>query len=140
MAVERSTFIDAPPDDAYDAAREFLSAQVEDGAFAVYEDVPGERWGIKWSGLLASSRYLFEFRDEGSGTTVDAKLWLSGLMGPVHSLVRRRGNRSHIDGILRGVKSLAESAEFQELDEDDNEPDIEGAPRPIPKLMPKARA
>ena len=133
MAVERSTFIDAPPDDAYDAAREFLSAQVEDGAFAVYEDVPGERWGIKWSGLLASSRYLFEFRDEGSGTTVDAKLWLSGLMGPVHSLVRRRGNRSHIDGILRGVKSLAESAEFQELDEDDNEPDIEGAPEADPE-------
>ncbi len=134
MAVERSTFIDAPPDDAYDAAREFLSAQVEDGAFAVYEDVPGERWGIKWSGLLASSRYLFEFRDEGSGTTVDAKLWLSGLMGPVHSLVRRRGNRSHIDGILLGVKNLAESAEFQELaeDEDDDEPDVEGAPETDP--------
>lgn len=135
MAVERSTFIDAPPDDAYDAAREFLSAQVEDGAFAVYEDVPGERWGIKWSGLLASSRYLFEFRGEGSGTTVDAKLWLSGLMGPVHSLVRRRGNRTHIDGILRGVKDLAESAEFQELaeDEDDDEPDLEGAPEADPE-------
>ncbi|MCZ6707866.1 MAG: hypothetical protein O7A71_07975 [Chloroflexi bacterium] len=134
MAVERSMFIDAHPDDAYDAAREFLSAQVEDGAFAVYEDVPGERWGIKWRGLLASSRYLFEFRDEGSGTTVDAKLWLSGLMGPVHSLVRRRGNRSHIDGILRGVKDLAESAEFQELaeDEDDDEPDLEGAPETDP--------
>ena len=111
MPVRRHTFIDASPLDTYESTTELLHGHIEHGAFKVWGDEPGEQWGIFWSGPLASSRYLFQFRPEADGTHVEASLWLGGALGPVHHLFRRRGNRKHVDKILSDLKALAESDE-----------------------------
>jgi hypothetical protein len=117
MAVERSTVVDGSPREAYEAVRALLNVQIEMGAFKVREDDPGREWGLLWKGPLASSRYLFRFQREGESTRVDATLWLGGALGPVHMVLRRRGNRKHVDRILADVKRRVEDGE--ELDDED---------------------
>ena len=114
MPVRRDTFIDASLLDTYDSTCELLHGHIELGAFKVWEDEPGERWGIFWSGPLASSRYLFQFQAEADGTRVEASLWLGGALGPVHHLLRRRGNRRDVDKILSDLKALAEGGDAPE--------------------------
>ncbi len=125
MAVERSTVVEASPHDAYEGVRELLDVQIEMGAFRVREDEPGREWGIIWKGPLASSRYLFRFEPVGESTKVEATLWLGGLLGPVHMLLRRRGNRKHIDRILSDLKRRVEDGEDVddgvEWDDDDDD-------------------
>lgn len=111
MAVERSTVVDGSPHEAYEAVRKLLNVQIEMGAFKVREDEPGREWGLLWKGPLASSRYLFRFHPEGESTRVDATLWLGGPLGPVHMVLRRRGNRKHVDRILADVKRRVEDGE-----------------------------
>ena len=120
MAVERSTVVEASPQEAYEAVRELLDVQIELGAFKVREDDPAREWGIFWKGPLASSRYLFRFSRQGESTRVDATLWLGGLLGPVHMVLRRRGNRKHVDQILSDLKRRVEDWD-EAADED--EPD-----------------
>ena len=129
MAVERSTVVDASPQEAYEAVRELLNLHIEMGAFNVREDDPGREWGLFWSGPLASSRYLFRFQVEGELTRVDATLWLGGALGPLHMVLRRRGNRKHVDRILADLKSRVE--EWDDADDEDegfdeNRPDDTG--------------
>ena len=117
MAVERSTVVDASPQEAYEAVRELLNVQIEMGAFKVREDDPGREWGLLWRGPLASSRYLFRFHPEGELTRVDATLWLGGPLGPVHMVLRRRGNRKHVDRILADLKRRVE--DWDDADDED---------------------
>ena len=124
MAVERSTVVDGSPQEAYEAVRALLNVQIEMGAFKVREDDPGREWGLLWKGPLASSRYLFRFQREGESTRVDATLWLGGVLGPVHMVLRRRGNRKHVDRILADVKRRVEDGE--ELDDEDE--GVDGGP------------
>jgi hypothetical protein len=122
MPVRRDTFVDASLLDTYESTTELLHGHIELGAFKVWEDEPGEKWGIFWSGPLASSRYLFQFRPEAKGTRVEVSLWLGGALGPVHHLLRRRGNRKHVDKILSDLKVLAESddeSDDEYLDQED---------------------
>ncbi len=123
MPVQAETFVDASPGETYESTRDLLHGHIESGAFKVLEDDPAREWGIFWKGPIASSRYLFVFRGQDGGTQVEATLWLGGVLGPVHNLLRRRGNRTHIEKILRDLKALAESDD--ELDEEDL--DDEGA-------------
>lgn len=122
MAVERSMVVDASPQEAYEAVRELLNMQIEMGAFKVRENDPGREWGLLWSGPLASSRYLFRFQAEGELTRVDATLWLGGALGPLHMVLRRRGNRKHVDRILADLKRRVEDwADADDEDEGFNE-------------------
>lgn len=130
MAVRSTTHVRASPHDCYLAVRQLLGKHVEDGAFKVREDEPGRAWGMAWEGPLATSRYLFRFEPEGDGTVVDAELWLGGLLGPVHSVLRRRGNRVHIESILSDLQSRAEADgddddwdedEWEDRDDDDDD-------------------
>jgi hypothetical protein len=126
MAVERSIVVDASPHEAYEAVRELLNVQIEIGAFKVREDDPGREWGLDWSGPLASSRYLFRFQPDGESTRVDATLWLGGPLGPVHMVLRRRGNRKHVDRILADLKRRVEDGE--ELADEDFDEGLEDEP------------
>lgn len=132
MPVRRETLIDAGAEIVYEEARRLLRRHVEDGAFKVTEAAAGERWGIAWSGPLASSRYLFQFDEDAEGIThTQATLWLGGALGPVHHLLRRRGNRRHLDDMLKDLKAAAEAAE-QALDDTEDSAE-EGALNDAPE-------
>ncbi len=118
MSVERSTVVEASPLAAYEAVRELLNTQIEMGAFKVREDAPGREWGLFWRGPLASSRYLFRFYLEGESTRVEATLWLGGVLGPLHMVLRHRGNRKHVDRILADLKRRVEGWDDDGLDDD----------------------
>ena len=112
VATTRSLRIACDARRAYAAAVGVLTPHTEEGAFHVVEDAPPRSYGIAWRGPLSSARYRFILSDEGTGggeTLVTATLWLGGLLGPLHRLLRRRGNRDHLDELLRAVKERVES-------------------------------
>ena len=114
MAIRRSLRIDRDPHTVDAAVQAALAKHIEDGAYEVTEHEPAHRYGIGWHGPLAAARYRFEIEelaDQSDGTTaveLHATLWLGGVLGPLHALVRWRGNRNHLDRLLESMKKRTE--------------------------------
>ncbi|MEE9277200.1 MAG: hypothetical protein V3V06_02215 [Dehalococcoidia bacterium] len=123
MPIRRAIRIQSDPRTTYDAARELLLKHVEKGAFIVTEDEPPHVYGIGWQGPLASARYRFDIEADGAETRVQGALWLGGMLGPLHSLLRRRSNNKHVDLLLDHIKQRAEGHDDGDLFEDDSDSD-----------------
>ena len=121
----REIEINAEPIDAYEAACEVLEDATTRGAFRVLVDEEAHRYSIGWSTRLTGSRYDFRFERLGATLTrVEVELQFGGALGGVIGLLRRPGNGAHLDRILDDIRQLAESEEFYE--DDDGEDEEEG--------------
>ena len=121
----REIEINAEPIDAYEAACEVLEDATTRGAFRVLVDEEAHRYSIGWSTRLTGSRYDFRFERLGATLTrVEVELQFGGALGGVIGLLRRPGNGAHLDRILDDIRGLAESEEFYE--DDDGEDEGEG--------------
>ena len=108
MPVRREAHIDADPQAAYEAVRNVLSPHVERGSFLVWEDDPGAFYGIASKSAAGSARYRFALESRDNGTHIEGTLWLGGILAPLHAVLRRRGNRKHVDDLLDRMKRAAE--------------------------------
>ena len=121
----REIEVNAEPIDAYEAACEVLEDATTRGAFRVLVDEEAHRYSIGWSTRLTGSRYDFRFERLGATLTrVEVELQFGGALGGVIGLLRRPGNGAHLDRILDDIRGLAESEEFYE--DDDGEDEEEG--------------
>ena len=121
----RDIEVNAEPIDAYEAACEVLEDATTRGAFRVLVDEEAHRYSIGWSTRLTGSRYDFRFERLGATLTrVEVELQFGGALGGVIGLLRRPGNGAHLDRILDDIRGLAESEEFYE--DDDGEDEEEG--------------
>ena len=137
MPVRRETQIDADQQTSYEAVRKVLSPHVERGSFLVWEDDPGAFYGIASKSAAGSARYRFALEARDVGTHIEGTLWLGGILAPLHSVLRHRGNRKHIDDLLDRMKRAAEGRPSREAEEnarankfeddelEDDEPDDE---------------
>ena len=124
MPFRRETQVDANPLTTYEAVRTVLSPHVEGGSFLVWEDEPGAFYGIASRTTTGSARYRFALEPHDAGTRIEGTLWLGGIVGPLHSLLRRGGNRRHVDDLLNRMKRLAEGElpeEDDAFDDEDND-------------------
>lgn len=120
----RDIQINAEPIDAYEAACEVLEDATTRGAFRVVLDEEAHRYSIAWQTRLSGSRYDFRFERLGATLTrVEVELDFSGAVGGLIRLLRGRGNGPHLERILDDIRQLAESEEFYQDDEDDDEPE-----------------
>ena len=120
----RDIQINAEPIDAYEAACEVLEDATTRGAFRVVLDEEAHRYSIAWETRLSGSRYDFRFERLGATLTrVEVELDFSGTVGGLIRLLRGRGNGPHLERILDDIRQLAESDEFYQDDEDDDEPE-----------------
>lgn len=120
----RDVQINAEPIDAYEAACEVLEDATTRGAFQVVLDEEAHRYSIAWQTRLSGSRYDFRFERLGATLTrVEVELDFSGTVGGLIRLLRGRGNGPHLERILDDIRQLAESDEFYQDGEDDDEPE-----------------
>ncbi len=119
MPVRREAHIQARPQASYEAVRKVLSPHVDRGSFLVWEDEPGAFYGIASQSAAGSARYRFALTPHEGGTHIEGTLWLGGILAPLHSLLRRRGNRKHVDELLDRMKRTAEGRPLTDDDEDD---------------------
>jgi len=120
----------ADPIDAFEAAQEVLERAVTEGAFRILIDESPSHFAIGWGNRMSGARYDFRFArapDGAAGTAVTAQLDFSGLMGPLLTLMRGRGNSVHLDKILTDIKTLAESPEFYDDSGDGDDDDEDDA-------------
>lgn len=107
MTTRRRT-IHAGTTTVHAAAKTVLHPYVTEGAFAIREDAPPEKLVISYVGLLTGARYRFQFRPAKDGTEAVASLLMGGLLGPLHHVLRFRGNRKHVDQLLARIAREAE--------------------------------
>ena len=108
MVTRRSVHVDASPDAAFEAARRTLLPHIVDGAFSIRGEERPSLFALGWGSILVGSDYRFAFHEEDGGTTIDATMTLSGLVGPLHALFRRSGNAAHLDEMLQDIQAIAE--------------------------------
>ncbi len=99
--------VDAPT--LYDAVREVVLPNVEEGPFGVTVEREDEEFGIGYDSMLSSSRYHFEIHELDEGTRLEARLWIGGVFGPLHTLLRVWSHNRHLDKLLRGIEKKAEA-------------------------------
>ncbi len=115
----REIEIEAEPIDAFEATQEILERAVTEGAFKIALDEAPRHYAIEWSTRMAGARYDFRIeRSGGHRSQLEAQLEFTGLLRPLLILVRGAGNGPHLEQIIGDIKSLAESEEFYEDEED----------------------
>ena len=136
MPFQRSIDLDVDAPTLYDAVREVVLPNVEEGPFGVIAEREDEVFGIGYDSMLSSSRYHFEIEELEEGTRLEARLSIGGVFGPLHTLLRVWSHNRHLDKLLRGIEKkaeeiaaadrAAESAGDPDLDPDsDSDPDTE---------------
>ena len=81
---------------------------VEEGPFWVTAEREDEEFGIGYESRLSSSRYHFEIEELEEGTRLEARLWIGGVFGPLHTVLRLWSHNRHLDKLLRGIANKAE--------------------------------
>ncbi len=89
------------------ALRAVVGPFAQAGAFRVVTDQPGAVYEIAWQGPLTSARYRFQLVEQADGTEIRARMSLGGVLGPLHTGLRRRGNRDHLDVLLARIRAAA---------------------------------
>ncbi len=118
----RDIEIDAEPIDAFEAVQEILERAVTEGAFRVVLDEAPRHYAIEWSTRMAGARYDFRIeRSGGHRSRLEAQLEFTGMMRSLLTLIRGAGNGPHLEQIIGDIKALAESEEFYEDDEDEEQ-------------------
>ena len=107
MTTRRRT-IHADAATVHTAAKTVLYPHVTEGAFAIREDAPPETLVISYVGLLTGAQYRFQFLAAEDGTEAVASLRMGGMLGPLHHVLRFRGNRKHVDQLLARIAREAE--------------------------------
>ena len=102
--------MNANPLMTYDAIRTVLAPHLDIGTFTVYLDEPGKSYGISSRTMAGSAHYRFELEQNDGGTRLRIILRLSGFLGPIHMVLRRKGNKRHINHLIDTIKLSAESS------------------------------
>jgi len=121
MPFRRDIVLDANPATTYDALREMVAPNLDDGAFEITVDEPDVEFGIAYMHLISSSHYRFNIESVEEGTRLEAELWLGGLIGPLHSMLRFWSHNRHLEKLLDGVERkataiLSDDEAFDEID------------------------
>ena len=104
--------ISAQAIDVYDAVAIKLSDAVENGAFKVLQDDEARRYSVGWSTFLTGAVYDFQIQPLGARSRLLASLEVKGLVGSLISRMRRASDQRHLENIVDGIKTLAESEDF----------------------------
>jgi hypothetical protein len=108
MPFHRSIELDVDAPTLYDALREVVLPNVEEGPFWVTVEREDEEFGIGFESRLSSSRYHFEIEEIEEGTRLEARLWIGGVFGPLHTVLRIWSHNRHLDKLLSGIATKAE--------------------------------
>ena len=115
--------ISAQAIDVYDAVAIKLSDAVENGAFKVLQDDEARRYSVGWSTFLTGAVYDFQIQPLGARSRLLASLEVKGMVGSLISRMRRASDQRHLENIVDGIKTLAESEDFYRDDDAPAEPD-----------------
>lgn len=115
--------ISAQAIDVYDAVAIKLSDAVENGAFKVLQDDEARRYSVGWSTFLTGAVYDFQIQPLGARSRLLASLEVKGMVGSLISRMRRASDQRHLETIVDGIKTLAESEDFYRDDDAPAEPD-----------------
>ena len=107
MPYQRSILLDVDAPSLYDALREVLAPSLEDGTFDVITDREDVEFGIAYRNMLSSSRYHFGIHELDDGLRLEARMWLGGLIGRPHALLRFWTHKGHLDRLLRSIGDKA---------------------------------
>ena len=107
MPFRRDIVLHADPATTYDALREVLAPNLEEGPFEITMDEPEVEFGIAYLNMLSSSHYRFNIEVVEEGTRLEARLWLGGLVGPLQSALRFWTHNRHLERLLAGVEREA---------------------------------
>lgn len=110
--------IDAQAIDVYDAVAIRLSDAVENGAFKILHDDEARRYSVGWSTFLTGAVYDFQIQPLGARSRLLASLEIKGVVGSMIGRMRRGSDQRHLETIVDGIKTLAESEDFYRDDED----------------------
>ena len=104
--------------------------------FEITVDEQDAEFGIAYMNAFSSSHYRFTIQEMEDGTRVEARLWLGGLVGPIHSLLRFWTHNRHLEQLLAGVERKATALAEEDAAADDAEaPDEPEPPETIPESI-----
>lgn len=109
--------ISAEAIDVYDAVAIRLADAVENGAFKILRDDEARRYSVGWSTLLTGAVYDFQIQPLGARSRLLASLEIKGVIGSLISRARRNSDQQHLQTIVEGIKTLAESEDFYRDDD-----------------------
>ena len=115
--------ISAEAIDVYDAVAIRLADAVENGAFKILHDDEARRYSVGWSTFLTGAVYDFQIQPLGSRSRLQASLQIKGIIGSLISRTRRNSDQQHLQTIVDGIKTLAESEDFYRDDAESGRPD-----------------
>ena len=115
--------ISAEAIDVYDAVAIRLADAVENGAFKILHDDEARRYSVGWSTFLTGAVYDFQIQPLGARSRLQASLQIKGIIGSLISRTRRNSDQQHLQTIVDGIKTLAESEDFYRDDAEPSQPD-----------------
>ena len=114
--------ISAEAIDVYDSVAIHLADAVENGAFKILHDVEARRYSVGWSTLLTGAVYDFQIQPLGARSRLLASLEIKGIVGSLISRARRNSDQQHLQTIVQGIKTRAESEDFYRDDAEPGDP------------------